>query len=470
MRRPKTYDAVSSAKAKERMMLDDNHQVRLFSVAGMRGQQEAELRATAALLSVLTMVRPLSRRLLGPLGASKADRATVEAWTEVPYETAGGETLRPDGVVRVTSGSHMFTALVEVKTGDSPQELGQIEKYLKLARAKSYDCLITISGEVAPFDGAHPTLGADSLRAGAVKLHHLSWTRILAEAVQQVTHHGVDDEEQAWIAAELIRYLEHPNSGVAQASDMGENWVGVRDNARDGLLGKPGPEVLDVCRRWDQLMHSTAMRLGAELGIDVREVIPKAQRDDPSLRSKSLAAQLCDSGVLQGRLRVPGTVGDISVTADLRAARTVVAVECPVPLDKGGKGRIGWLVRQLRDAPNTITVEAFTRNSPAAEIASLADLREDASVVLRSRDKPPVKFRVSHRTETGQGRRTRTVRNLGFADSVVDAIDDFYGNVVQHMRSPAPAPPKMAAAPVSNEVADSDSGRTPSESSAPTPG
>ena len=80
-------------------MLDDNHQVRLFSVAGMKGQQEAELRATAALLSVLTMVRPLSRRLLGPLGASKADRATVEAWTEVPYETAGGETLRPDGVV-----------------------------------------------------------------------------------------------------------------------------------------------------------------------------------------------------------------------------------------------------------------------------------------------------------------------------------------------------------------------------------
>ena len=91
-------------------------------------------------------------------------------------------------------------------------------------------------------------------------------------------------------------------------------------------------------------------------------------------------------------------------------------------------------------------------------------------MVLRSRDKPPVKFRVSHRTETGQGRRTRTVRNLGFADSVVDAIDDFYGNVVQHMRSPAPAPPKMAAAPVSNEVADSDSGGTPSESSAPTPG
>lgn len=232
-------------------MLDDNHQVRLFSVAGVNGRQEAELRATAALLSVLTMVRPLSRRLLGPLGASKADRATVEAWTEVPYETADGATLRPDGVVRVTSGKHMFIALVEVKTGDSPQELGQIETYLKLARAEGYDCLITISGEVAPFDGAHPTPGADSLRSGPVKLHHLSWTRILAEAVQQVTHHGVEDPEQAWIAAELIRYLEHPNSGVAQASDMGENWVGVRDKARDGLLGKPGRDALDVCRRWD---------------------------------------------------------------------------------------------------------------------------------------------------------------------------------------------------------------------------
>lgn len=171
--------------------------------------------------------------------------------------------------------------------------------------------------------------------------------------------------------------------------------------------------------------------------------------------------------MLHGRLRVPGAVGDITVTADMRAARTVVAVECPVPSDKGGKGRIGWLVRHLRDAPDSITVEAFTRNSPIAEIASLADLRENTSVILRSRDKPPVKFRVSHRSETGQGR--RTVRKLGFADSVVDAIDDFYGNVVQHMRSPAPMPPKMAASSASNEVADSDSGGPPAESSAPTP-
>ena len=137
-------------RPKERTMLDDNHQVRLFSVAGVKGQQEAEQRATAALLSVLTMVRTLSRRLLGPLGASKADRAAVEACTEVPYKTADGETPRSDGVIRVSSGKHAFTALVEVKTGDSPQELSQIEKYLKLARAEGYACLITISGEVAP--------------------------------------------------------------------------------------------------------------------------------------------------------------------------------------------------------------------------------------------------------------------------------------------------------------------------------
>lgn len=215
-------------------------------------------------------------------------------------------------------------------------------------------------------------------------------------------------------------------------------------------------------------MHATAMRLGAQLGIDVREVIPRSQRDDPCLRSKSLADQLCDNGVLQGRLRVPGAVGDVTVTADMRAARTVVAVECPVPLGKGGKGRIGWLMRQLRNAPDSITVEAFTRNSPRAEIASLADLRENASVILRSRDKPPVKFRLSHRTETGQGR--RTVRKLGFADSVVDAIDDFYGNVVQHMRSPASVPPKMAEPPASHEIADTDSDEPPAELSASTSG
>lgn len=148
-----------------------------------------------------------------------------------------------------------------------------------------------------------------------------------------------------------------------------DSGLAARPGGRDGLTVVVVLDVTAGEHTFD--VGASAVGLGDEVAVGLAI--------DPSLRSKSLAAQLCDSGVLQGRLRVPGTVGDISVTADLRAARTVVAVECPVPLDKGGKGRIGWLVRQLRDAPNTITVEAFTRNSPAAEISPPSTTRSMTS-------------------------------------------------------------------------------------------
>ncbi len=52
------------------------------------------MRATSALLSVLSIVQPFSRALLDDLGASKADRATVESFFEVTYNHNGSK-IRP---------------------------------------------------------------------------------------------------------------------------------------------------------------------------------------------------------------------------------------------------------------------------------------------------------------------------------------------------------------------------------------
>ena len=421
-------------------MLDESHQARLFSVSGIRGEREAELRATSALLSVLSVVRPLSKRLLAPLGASRADRASIQAFTEVTFQSADGDKLRPDGVLRVTSGQHVFTALVEAKVGEAKLDADQINKYLRLARQEGYDCVLTVSAEIAAFDGAHPTAGVQVPAGGKVQLHHLSWTRILSVSIKEHAHRGVEDVEQAWLLSELIRYLEHPNSGITHASDMGEHWVDVRDKARDGLLPRPTPEVADVCRRWDQLLHANAMGLGAQLGSDVQEVVSRAHRQNPALRERDFAQRLCEEGVLDGRLRVPDAVADMDVSADLRASRLVVSAEFAAPSDKGAKGRVGWLARQLREAPDDLIVEAFTRGSNTPEIATLGDLREDTALVLRNRQNPPARFRVTQRSEMGQSR--RTTRKLGFADSVTEAIERFYSTTLQRLRKVAPPAPK----------------------------
>ena len=62
-----------------------------------------------------------------------------------------------------------------------------------------------------------------------VGLHHISWSEVLHEAQMQLAHRGVEDRVQAWLLAELIRYLEHPRSGAAGFDDMGAAWVPVRE-------------------------------------------------------------------------------------------------------------------------------------------------------------------------------------------------------------------------------------------------
>ncbi len=136
--------------------------------------------------------------------------------------------MYPDGVIRVRRGQKSWTALVEVKTGTATLDPVQLETYLDVARVAGYDALLTISNEIAPMLGRHPT-PVDKRRLRTVALHHYSWSQVLTEAVVQREHRGVADPDQAWILGELIRYLEHGRSGALEFDDMGPAWVPIRD-------------------------------------------------------------------------------------------------------------------------------------------------------------------------------------------------------------------------------------------------
>jgi hypothetical protein len=92
---------------------------RLIPVSGISNNVEAEMRATSALLSVLTIERDLSIAVFSPRGASTARKAMVEALIETSFKLDDGAVVRPDGLVQVTYGSSVRKALVEVKTGKS---------------------------------------------------------------------------------------------------------------------------------------------------------------------------------------------------------------------------------------------------------------------------------------------------------------------------------------------------------------
>src|SRR5215210_1795019 len=287
------------------------HPARLIPTVGIRGQEEQEKRATSSLLAVLRAVPEFGHALLGPLGAPKGRMAT---YAEVQLKDAAGKTHIPDGAIVVERGKTSWSCLVEVKTGAAQLKDEQVNRYLDMARENRLDAVLTISNQITGSPSDSP-VSVDRRKLRSVGLVHLSWWRILTEAIVQHRHRGISDPDQAWILGELIAYLDDERSGASGFEDMGENWVKVRNGAGDGTLRASDPAVRDVAGRWDQFVEYVCLGLGQDLGRDVRPARPRKQT--AAARLESTATTLAETGVLEASVRVPDAVGALTVEADL---------------------------------------------------------------------------------------------------------------------------------------------------------
>jgi hypothetical protein len=329
---------------------------------------------------------------------------------------------------------------VEVKTGNNSLAPEQIENYLDIAKEQAYDAVLTISNEIPAIAGQHPTK-IDKRKVRKVALHHLSWSQVLCEAVMQKEHRGVADPDQAWILGELIRYLEHPRSGALEFDDMGENWVPVRQAVASGTLRATDKTAPEVAARWDALLRFSSLQLGRKLGEEVTPVLSRKELAEPALRSQNLVASLASDGKLTGSIRIPHAVGPIFVTADLRAGQVICHVDIDAPKEGRSATRVKWLLRQMPEASDGMRVEAFamhTRGAGAAEL--LRDVRDNPLLLVSDPTKELRSFRVAMSKPMGSKRG----RGRGaFIDSVNDAINAFYGDVVQNLKAWRAAPPQL---------------------------
>ena len=418
-------------------MAEDNWQLaRIIPTSGINGTDEAERRATSALLAVMGSVREFGMAVVKPLGAPAGQ---LDCYIEVPFE-ASERTIYPDGVLQTTRAGKTWTALVEVKTGSSELERPQVEAYLDVARENGHEVVLTISNQMAPAPGVHP-LDVDKRKLKKVALHHLSWAEVLTIAVQQRVHRGVSDPEQAWILGELIRYLEHPRSGALDFSDMGGAWVPVREAVAAGTLRSSDKGLAEVISRWEQLLRFAALRLGRELGADVQVQLSRKEAAEPAVRFAAQAQSLVGTGCLTGSLKIPDAVASINVAVDLRAGKVTVSADIDAPRDGRPSTRINWLVRQLKDAPEGLRIDAFMTGTKASSSDLLRIIREDPNALIIDPRKDFRTFRLAAASPMGT---KRGAGRGGFIDSVLAAIDGFYG-VIQQVRpwsAKAPQLPK----------------------------
>ena len=423
---------------------------RLIPVSGIRKAKDQERRATSALLAALSAVDEFGLAFTRPLGAPKG---RMQTYIEVTFELADGRHARPDGLIRITHGKHSWTALIEVKTANNALKREQIETYLDIAKEQGFDCVITISNQIARIPGEHP-VDVDKHKIKKVALHHLSWSRILTEAVLQKSHRSVADPDQAWILGELIRYLQHPNAGSVDFCDMGGNWVGVRDAIKNGTLRPKDEKATEVACKWEELLSFAALRLGRELGDDVHEVLTAKERKDIKIRIANILDAMVPRGLMLGRIRIPNTVGDIRIRADLRAQQIVASVSIDAPKTGKSKTRVNWILRQLKESPADIRLDSWRKWSRSSMSELLGKVRKNKSLLIPTDNREIASFGVSLIRPMGV---KRSVGKHSFIDSVLDTLDDFYADVVQDLREWQPPAPKMERSEVEEMETKPDS-------------
>jgi stress response protein SCP2 len=434
-----------------RLALDESWTpARLFSISGVGNAEEQEKRATSALLATMMGVKSLGRGIVARVGAPAG---VMETYLEVPFPHGDGVVI-PDGVIRVARGSRQWTALLETKTGSGQLRRDQVENYLDVARRQGFDAVITLSNEIAPAIGEHP-VEVDRRKLAKVGLFHISWAEVLHEAQMVLTHRGVEDSMQAWLLHELVRYLQHPRSGASGFEDMGPAWVAVREAVAAGTLRAGDRKAPAVADAWTRLVRHLSLRLTAELGVNVSHVLPRKLATDPAARTRSGAEALAENGSLTATLKVPGAVGPVTVTADLRTSQVRVSTRLVAPQEGTASRRIGWLLRQLKTAPDDVLIEVAFAGGTESTCELLRDVRDRAAALLPSGKAELTAFTLTRSQPLGTKR--SGVRGA-FIPSVTQAVETFYAEVVQPLRPWVPPAPQLPEDVVEAESVTEDAG------------
>ncbi len=417
---------------------------RLISATGIRSGKEQEQRATAALLSVVSLVPEFGKRILR---YASAPSGNISTFTEPTFRSDAGGTLRPDGAILVHRGKTDWGCLVEVKTGSSDLAGEQIEDYLRLAASEGFDALITISNEIVSSPEESPVKVRRTLLK-KVRLIHLSWFRILTEAIIELEHHGVEDREQHIALADLIVYLDDERSGAVSYTGMGKDWVQVRDSARNRTLRSSDDGVKAIADDWEEFTEYLALRLRQRLG---RPVTPSfGGSGTRANRLGEHSKELGSRGTLHATLKVRDAAGPLELEADLGARQVTVSMQVSAPKEGWAKTRVNWMLRQLRDAPDDLRITVKFARTRATTSALLSAAREDVSVLLLPEDpkREPTAFSLALTSDMGTKRGTG---NGSFVAETQAQMLTFYGEVVQHVQKWAPKAPKLS------ETAESES-------------
>ena len=206
----------------------------------------------------------------------------------------------------------------------------------------------------------------------------------------------------------------------------------------------------DVASRWEQFVQCLALGLRQDLGREVTALWPK--KPDGLSRADLFVRGLVDAGRLNASIRVPGAAAAVDIEADLRTRQVTTSAEIAAPREGRAKTRLTWLLRQLKDAPDSLRIDVRFPNSKEGTSTLLKEARIKPEKLLLPDDPrlEPRAFRVALSKDMG----TKRGKGAGsFLQETKQQTSDFYRVVVQQLRLWSAAAPRLPVPPDEGDLA-----------------
>jgi hypothetical protein len=413
---------------------------RLFPILA---ETSKEGRTLSIFLATLAAVREFRTGFLNAMGLRVGTTARLRTYTEVVFKCAKSDPNlgRPDGLLVLETWGRKWTALVEAKVGKAEIGQEQIERYLELAKQNKLDAVITISNQFSAVPQHHP-LKIKLNKYKGVQLFHFSWMHILTEADLLTVNQDVEDDDQAYMLNEFLRFISHESAGVQGFTQMPAAWTEVVSKVQAGGTLQKTADTVAVAEAWQQETRDLCLVLSRQLRRQVVQRLGRAAAADAEVRFQGDLDGLCREQALVVTFDIPNAAAPLNVRADLRARSVLVSMKLRAPDDRvSSRARLNWLLRQVPEsAQGNLHVRCQWPKTSVPTQFRLQDLREDPAKIEEGKGKLQVaSFELILVADLGR----RFDQRRNFIEELERAVPEFYEVVGQHLRAWQPPAPRI---------------------------
>jgi len=418
--------------------LKEGESARLFPIGSLSNK---ERRATSTLLAILPIFPELASELLSSISERPGKRAVLSAYTEVVFKNSDNND-RPDGLLIVEQSKKTFTALIEAKVDKKEIERDQLERYLKIAADNGIDAVITISNQFVSSPTISPVEKIPKQLLRKTKLFHWSWTSVITQFELLRYNKSVDDREKLMLLEELIRYFDHPTTGIETFTQMKRGWKDVVRTVSTGSnLSANDNNVKNSVDAWIQEERDLSLLLSRKLSQPVASTVPRALQGDQDARRKVITENLIKDHQMTSIFRIPDAADDLTVTADLARKSISVKMSLRAPEDrKSTSARVNWLLRQLDTDDARINIRANWKSKVKFTQEPISMVRSHPDCLQTENQKSsPVSFDILLIDSTG----TRFSSRKQFIEDLERIVLEFYKIIGGNLSKWQKKPPKI---------------------------